>query len=138
MLDVTVIVSLVLAVACAVYGFWAFIAEPEVEKAVKASAENATKAADSAAAATTSGQETLGKITPQAAFSGPTEYLKALASFSEALSKLKRDVAAFVLSLAFLLVATVGAGIEDKVKDPAKETKATTAPARTAPATTTP
>lgn len=125
MLDVVVVVSLVLAVACAVYGFWAFLTEPPIEKDIKASATEANAAAKAAAQATT-GQNTLaGGTTPQAAFAGPTDYLKALAAFSEALSKLKRDVAAFVLSLAFLLVATVGAGIEDKVKDQPKKATST-------------
>jgi len=117
MLEATVIVSLVLAVLCAIYGFWAFLKEPQVEKDVKESAKKATEAADKAAEATTGAGTLAGGVTPQAAFSGPTEYLKALAAFSDSLSKLKRDVAAFVLSLAFLLVATAGAGIEDKVKD---------------------
>jgi hypothetical protein len=127
MLQVVVWVSLMLAIACAVYGFWAFLREPDIEKDVKEAAKEVNTAAKTAAKATSGTATLAGGTTPQAAFSGPTEYLKALASFSEALSKLKRDVAAFVLSLAFLLVATVGAGIDDKVKDqPALKTSPTT------------
>lgn len=134
MLQVVVWVSLVLAIACAVYGFWAFLTEPPIEKDVKDAAKEVNAAAKTAAQATTGTATLAGGTTPQAAFSGPTEYLKALASFSEALSKLKRDVAAFVLSLAFLLVATVGAGIDDKVKDqPAIKSNPTT---ETTPQTT--
>jgi len=136
MLQAVVWVSLVLAIACAVYGFWAFLKEPAVEKDVKEAAKEVNAAAKTVAQATTSGTTLAGGTTPQAAFSGPTEYLKALASFSEALSKLKRDVAAFVLSLAFLLVATIGAGIDDKVKDqPAAKDNPTTT---TTPNSTTP
>ena len=115
MLVAVTVVSLALAVLCALYGFWAFLSESQVEKKVKEAATEVNEAAKSAAKAT-KGENTLAEgITPQAAFSGPTEYLKALASFSEALAKLKRDVAAFVLSLSFLLVATIGASIEDKL-----------------------
>lgn len=129
MLVAVTIVSLVLAVACAVYGFFAFFHESEVERKVKEAAAEVNDAAKAAAKAA-KGETTLPEgITPQAAFSGPTEYLKALASFSEALAKLKRDVAAFVLALSFLLVATISAGIEDKFADKAgKNTPGATTP----------
>jgi type II secretory pathway pseudopilin PulG len=133
MLVVVTIVSLLLAVACAVYGFLAFFNESAAEKKVKEAATEVNDAAKEAAKATKGEAASLAEgVTPQAAFSGPTEYLKALALFSEALAKLKRDLAAFVLSLSFLLVATISAGIEDKFED--KNGKAGNPPA----ATTTP
>lgn len=127
MLIAVTIVSLVLAVACAAYGFWAFLKETDAEKDVKATVKEVNAAAKEASKATTGSATLAAGTSPQAAFSGPTEYLKALATLSDALSKLKRDVAAFVLSLAFLLVATVSAGVEDKVKDQPKDEDGATA-----------
>src|SRR6185369_5315152 len=99
LLDITVIVALVLAVTCAVYGLLAFFKEPAAEKEVKDAAKEVSKAAKTAAQTATGGEGggLAEGVTPQAAFSGAAEYLKALASFAEALSKLKRDVAALVL-----------------------------------------
>ncbi|MBA2715545.1 MAG: hypothetical protein H0U51_00495 [Propionibacteriales bacterium] len=131
MLEVVVVVALILSIACAAYGFFAFFRETKAEKDVKAAAKDVNEAAKAVAKATTTGATLAGGITPQAAFSGPTEYLKALAAFSDSLAKLKRDVAAFVLSLAFLLVAVAGASVEDKVKD--QPTATTASPAATSP-----
>ena len=117
LLDITVIVSLLLALVCAAYGLLAFFRETEAEKKVKQAAEELSETAKKAAKATTGDGTLGGEVNPNAAFAGPAEYLKALAAFSDSLSKLKRDVAAMVLSLAFLLVATVGAGINDKFTD---------------------
>lgn len=127
MLEIVVVVALLLAIACAIYGFFAFIRETDEEKEVKAAAKEVSSVAKAAAQATKGeGAGLAANVQPHAAFSGPAEYLKALAAFSDSLSKLKRDVAAFVLAMGFLLIAAVGAGIEDKVKDQTKKNHTTT------------
>lgn len=121
MLEAVVIVSLVLAGVCALYGLLGLWREDEAEKEVKETGKQLAKTAK-AAVNKTMGDEAAGTklatgVEAHAAFSGSAEYLKALAAYAEALSKLKRDIAAFVLSLSFLLVATTAAGIDEKFAD---------------------
>lgn len=135
MLEVVVWVSLALAVVCALYGLMGFFKEDPAEKEVKDTGKELAKTAKAAVNKTVGDETAEGKLAtgvePQAAFSGASEYLKALAAYAEALSKLKRDIAAFVLALSFLLVATTAAGIDDKFVD--KKDKKPASAAKPAP-----
>lgn len=117
MLDAVVIGCLVGAGLCFVFAFIALYIDREQRTDIKATAEKLNATAVAAADAMNSPPDPSKPLTvqPQAAFAGPAEYLKALAQLSDSLSKLRQAVAALVLALAFILVAAIGAGIEDKI-----------------------
>jgi len=105
MLTAVTIVSLVLAGVCAVFAFFALFRDREVQSDVKETAKelnNTAKAAVKTATSADPGVEggLAANTQPQAAFAGAAEYLKALATFSDSLSKLRQGLVDLSASVA--------------------------------------
>lgn len=119
-LSLVALVSLLVAIACVVYAFIALFMDRSAQQDAKTTASKLNETARTAAEAATSAGEAGGladDFRPQAAWSGAGEYVKALAEWSEALSKLKQGIAALVIAFGLIVFAGIAAGIDAKVPD---------------------
>jgi hypothetical protein len=113
MLSAVVIVCLVVAISLVGYAVWALPSELAVQREVKNTAEQLGRAV---AASTTSAGGFAGQVQPQALSAG-TDFVKALATLGDSMSKLRSGTSALLLAFGILIFAGIAAGVDDKVPD---------------------
>src|SRR4051812_30855176 len=113
MLTAVVIVCLVVAVALIVYAFIALPTELAAQREVKNTAQKLSHAVETGAG---TGGGLGGQVTPQALSAG-TDFVKALATLGDSMSKLRSGSAAILIAFGLLVFAGMAAGVDDKVAD---------------------
>jgi hypothetical protein len=126
MLAPVIIVCVVVAVALIVYAFIALPAELAAQKEVKNTAQALVAAIQTAPG----GGPGLGGAVQQQALSAGTDFVKALATLGDSMSKLRSGTAAILIAFGLLVFSGMAAGVDDKVAD-AQDTPAAGATSRT-------
>lgn len=118
---VLVVVCLAVAVALVVYAFIALPSEVCAQKEVKNTAQTL-----GAAVTATTNTGGLGAATQQQALSAGTDFVKAVATLGDSMSKLKSGAQALLIAFALIVFAGIAAGVDDKVPDKGGPTAAAT------------